>query len=89
VTVCLLDLPGRYLVLTCKPCGRCGRASILRLRHEHGDLARVDEVMVRLTQSCRHQQAAGNHHRAYNGGCQVAFDVDVPWNGRGTGRARG
>lgn len=42
-----------------------------------------------MTQTCRWQQAAGNHRPAYNGGCQVEVDTDVPSNGRGTGRSRG
>ena len=86
--ICLLDLPGRRLILKCTPCEREGNYSLTRLRRRHGDLARVDEVVRRLSQTCRWQQAAGNHHRAYNGGCRVAIDVDVPWDGKGTGRSR-
>ena len=87
--LCLLDLPGRRLILRCTPCKREGSYGLVRLRGRFGELAPVEEVAVHLSQSCRFQQAAGNHHRAYNGGCQVAFDVDVTWNGKGTGRARG
>ena len=87
--VCLLDLPGRYLVLTCKPCGRRGRLSIKRLRREHGDVAEVHAVVLRETQTCRHQQAIGFPPRRYGPRCEVEVDTDVPSNGRGTGRSRG
>lgn len=83
----LVDMPGRYLLLTCDPCARHGRYRLERLRKAHGQHADVLDVAKALTQTCRWQQALGNHRPAYNGGCQVTIDTDEPWRG-GTGRSR-
>ena len=87
--VCLLDLPGRRLILTCGPCARRGEDLIDRLRRRYGDTAGVTDVVTRLTQSCRHQQGVGFPPRRYGPRCTVEVDTDEPSNGRGTGRSRG
>lgn len=65
-------LPGRWLIIACAPCRRRGRYRLDRLRHRFGDSARLYDVYVALTQTCRFQHAAGMRvPNQYGRGCRA------------------